>query len=109
LFCVAKSAASHGAFIHGARFAVNILGGDQHGLSDLFSSKRVNKFRWVDWDGGAKGTPILKDVVAWFDCCRMRTDEIGDHYVVYGGVEDFQATERPPLGYLRSAYMRPSA
>jgi flavin reductase (DIM6/NTAB) family NADH-FMN oxidoreductase RutF len=108
LFCVAKSAVSHAALIRTPRFAVNILGQDQHGLSGLFASKQVNKFRGAEWYPAAKGTPILNGVVAWFDCRRIRTDEIGDHDVVYGEVEEFEASEQAPLSYLRGAYARSS-
>ncbi|MGF7160772.1 flavin reductase (DIM6/NTAB) family NADH-FMN oxidoreductase RutF [Rhodoligotrophos appendicifer] len=108
LVCIAKAAASCASFIEGRGFAVNILAESQREASVLFASKRTDKFESVAWRQGPIGSPILDDVVGWFDCRNYARFDAGDHVILIGHVEDFGYSAAEPLGYIRGSYFTPS-
>jgi flavin reductase (DIM6/NTAB) family NADH-FMN oxidoreductase RutF len=106
LVCIRNS--SHNARLIGeaGRFAVNVLADDQIAVSSRFASKVVaNKFEGVNWSLSAGGSPILGNVVSWFDCAVSQIIEAGDHVIIVGAVDDFASTAAQPLAYCRGAYV----
>ena len=104
LICISRSAASFDAFATAAGFAVNILHEGQVALSALFASKASHKFQSVDHVRLFTGAPVLQDSLAWFDCSVHSRVDAGDHIVLIGRVEAFEARTAPPLGFSCGRY-----
>ena len=108
LVCMANTSSNYEAMTQAAGFAVNILSEAQVEISNTFARPVEDRFAKVDWRPGPFGAPILNDVTAWFDCAMHNTIEAGDHVILMGRVEAFDATPTAGLGYARGAYVTPS-
>ena len=104
LVCLGKNAATRPVFESAAGFAVNILSESQQPVAALFASKTQDRFAQVDWREGPFGAPLIDGAVAWFDCSRHQLVEAGDHIILIGRVEAFDAAEGNGLGYARGGY-----
>ncbi|MCA1246127.1 flavin reductase [Massilia sp. MS-15] len=91
----------------GKRFCVNILAADQEAVCQHFASPAEDKFAGLAWHRSPAGNPVLDGVVAWIDCDYASVTEVGDHYIVLGGVRDM-ALERDtaPLLFFQRGYGR---
>jgi len=72
-------------------FCLNLLSEDQIELANHFgfkSGRKVDKFKGVDYENGPKGSPILKDAVAYVECELKDTFKTGDHDLFVGEVID---------------------
>jgi len=105
LVCVAKAAASCPVFSKTGHFAVNILAESQQAVSASFSTKDGKRFSDIKWHSESTGSPLIKDVVAWFDCAKHETVDAGDHIILIGRVVDYQYTTKTPIGYCCGAYV----
>jgi flavin reductase (DIM6/NTAB) family NADH-FMN oxidoreductase RutF len=86
-------------------FCINILSSQQEAWSRSFSRSGTDKFAGPSWFPSPGGAPILEDALAWIDCDLYRVDEAGDHYVVFGEVQDMQLQSgSAPLVYFRGGY-----
>ncbi len=103
--CIAKTASSFPVFSEAERFSVNILANDQTAVSNLFASKRADKFGQATWRKGVSGSPILDGVSAWFECRRHGIVEAGDHVILLGEVLAFDQHAANPLVYCRGSYV----
>lgn len=108
LVCMARNSRNFEAFAAAQGFAVNILSEWQKETSNTFARPVEDRFAHVLWKTGPHGAPILADVSAWFDCSMHDTIEAGDHLILMGRVEAFEATTTPGLGYARGAYVSPA-
>jgi flavin reductase (DIM6/NTAB) family NADH-FMN oxidoreductase RutF len=108
LVCVANTSRNLETLVNAPGFAINILAEDQIDLSNTFAGPVEDRFATVGWRTGPNGAPILEGVTAWFDCSMHKTVDAGDHTILIGQVEDFNATATPGLGYARGAYVTPS-
>jgi len=92
------------------RFCVNILGDDQHDLSNRFATSGVERFVEVDWSSSPHGAPVLDRSIAWIDCELELEHRAGDHFVVIARVLDLGLTHdadvRRPLLYYKGGYHR---
>lgn len=110
LWAAAKSSPSLAAFETADRFAVNVLASDQHHLSRQFATSGADKFEDVEvWDppttgGGSDVPPLLEGAVARFVCRTTRTVEAGDHVVLFGEVESYDAPGGEPLVFHSGSY-----
>lgn len=88
-------------------FCVNILAADQETVCQHFASPLEDKFAGLTWHASPGGNPVLDGVVAWIDCDYASVTEVGDHYIVLGGVKDM-ALERDtaPLLFFQRGYGR---
>ena len=86
----------------GSRYAVNVLHHGQRDLAMHFAG-RPDPARQVDWEVRA-GVPHLADCAAYFRCVARDVHEAGDHLLVVGLVEEFQAHGHPPLLFYRGAF-----
>jgi len=104
LWCLSKEAPSLPAFETASHFAINVLGATQHYLSRQFATPAEDKFAGVDFQEGPGGVPILGGVLAHFVCRNVRHVEAGDHVIVIGEVERFEAFDGEPLVFHSGAY-----
>ena len=51
------------------------------------------------------GSPIIDDVVAWFDCEHFEQVDAGDHIILLGRVMQYSYNTHAPLGFCRGAYV----
>lgn len=104
LVCIAKNAYSLDIFQSADGFAVNVLSEGQQGVSNLFASKREDKFQQVEWSDGPAGHPLIAASAAWFDCTREQCVDAGDHVILIGRVVGFAQSDDNPLGYVQGGY-----
>ena len=109
MWAAARSSPSTAAFERAERFAVNVLAADQHHLSRQFSASGADKFDGVRLRPGP--LPLLEDTVAHFVCRRTQRLDAGDHVVLLGEIESFEAPGGEPLvfhsGFYRVATKHP--
>lgn len=109
LVSIAKSSGSLAAFTKGTGFAINILSETQKDVSNTFARPVGDRFAAVEWRKGPAGSPLIEGVSAWFDCALHQVVEAGDHDILIGRVEAFDANQTAGLGYYRGSYFTPSA
>lgn len=105
LVSIAKSAYGCGIFTAARGFAVNILTQDQRDLSNRFARAGADKFLGLEWQAKASGSPLIDDVVAWFDCEPHEQVDAGDHIILIGRVLQYSYNTQAPLGFCRGAYI----
>jgi len=105
LWCLDDSAERAGAFLQGAPFSVHVLEADEAGWADRFSR---GDCRLSDAETARAGTgaPILKGGLARFDCVLHEQIPMGDHQILVGRVERFEAREGAGLTFFRGRYGR---
>jgi flavin reductase (DIM6/NTAB) family NADH-FMN oxidoreductase RutF len=104
LWAAAKSSPSLPAFVAADRFAVNVLASDQHHLSRQFATSGAEKFDGVDLVSDPSDVPVLEGVVAHFVCRTTQKVDAGDHVVIFGEVESYDAPGGEPLVFHSGAY-----
>ncbi len=105
LVSIAKTAYGCDVFTHSQGFAVNILARSQRELSNRFAAAGTDKFAGLDWHGAQSGSPVIDDVVAWFDCAHHEQVDAGDHIILIGRVLQYAYNTDTPLGFCRGAYV----
>ena len=105
--CVSMDAASNKVFTEADGFSINILSESQRDISNLFASKRADKFLCSNG----------LTVICVIPYCRMwrrgliagqyKTVVAGDHIILIGEVVKFHSTDRCPLGYYGGNYFSP--
>jgi flavin reductase (DIM6/NTAB) family NADH-FMN oxidoreductase RutF len=70
------------------RFCVNVLAGHQSSLCRSMATRGQDKFKDVDYRRSPRGSVIIADAAAWIECVLHDQHEAGDHFAVYGRVED---------------------
>jgi flavin reductase (DIM6/NTAB) family NADH-FMN oxidoreductase RutF len=105
LVSIAKTAYGCDVFTHSRGFAVNILARNQRELSNRFAAAGTDKFAGLDWHGAQSGSPVINDVVAWFDCAHHEQVDAGDHIILIGRVLQYAYNTDTPLGFCRGAYV----
>ncbi len=108
------------------RYAVNILGEDQQGLSDCFAGGPVSadsagsarqdraELCGAPWRRGSTGLPILDEAIASLECTVVDTHPAGDHDLYIARVDSAEAgvgaiapaAEPLPLLYYSGRYLR---
>lgn len=106
MFIPARTSRAWPLIKRSGHFCVNVLAGDQTGLSDVFASKGADKFAGVGWSPSKTGCPQIDGAVAYVDCSIHAVHEAGDHYVVIGRVHDMDVNGSvdDPLLYFRGEY-----
>jgi len=108
LVCLANASRSHKTFTQAGGFAVNILAENQIDISNTFARPMEDRFANIKWYKGPKESPVFDGVSCWFDCSMHKTIDAGDHVILIGQVEAFEASNAAGLGYARGAYVTPS-
>lgn len=105
LICLDRSTGCLDCFLDGRPFAVNILSGDQAGVSHDFAGPQDAGFHGHPFHDGEGGAPILEGVKAVVECRSENAYDGGDHLIVVGRVVAVQVDDgAEPLLYYRSAY-----
>jgi 3-hydroxy-9,10-secoandrosta-1,3,5(10)-triene-9,17-dione monooxygenase reductase component len=98
---------------HG-RYAVNVLGEGQQGLSDCFAHAAVKPgredFCGAVWHAGSTGLPLLNGAIATLECTVVEAFSAGDHDLFIGRVDALDdggtaAEGVGPLLYFRRRYL----
>lgn len=105
LVCIAKTSSSYEVFSTCDSFTVSILQEEQKGVSTTFAMKTPDKFGLVDTFTAVTGTPIVARSLGWFDCRPFDRVDAGDHMILVGQVEAYDAIDGPPLGYWGGGYV----
>ena len=108
LVSIAKTSGSYARFIAAKGFAINVLSEGQKAVSNTFAKPVEDRFASVQWQLGPHGAPILHGVSAWFDCATHQVVDAGDHAILIGQVEAFEASGQAGLGYYRGSYFTPA-
>lgn len=106
-FSVMANSASYPKIRQAGRFVVNILSGDQVGISNQFARRGTDKWRGVDWQESPLGNPIIGGSLHWLDCEIHAEHAAGDHLIVIGEVKALNLQEtaaREPLLYFKGQY-----
>jgi flavin reductase (DIM6/NTAB) family NADH-FMN oxidoreductase RutF len=85
-------------------FAVNVLRATQVALSHRFAARRDHKFDGLEHDEGLGGAPILRDMLATFECETASIGEGGDHLLFIGRVHRVTYDEGDPLIFNAGKY-----
>lgn len=94
------------------RYAVNVLGEDQQGLSDCFAHAPVSPgreaFCGAAWHLGPAGLPLIEGAIATLECTVVETFSAGDHDLFIGRVDSLDEHREgvAPLLYFRRRYLR---
>lgn len=108
LVSIAKASANFATFAEATGFAINVLAETQKDLSNTFARPVADRFAMADWHIGPQGSPVLGGVSAWFDCSLHQLIDAGDHAILIGQVQAFDAGTQPGLGYYRGGYFTPA-
>jgi flavin reductase (DIM6/NTAB) family NADH-FMN oxidoreductase RutF len=108
LLCIARSAASFDAMESARRYAVHILGEEQHVVSRAFAESAAagaQKFAQVGWRRAPDGLPLLDEYLARLECTIVERVELGDHVGYVGHVDAAETNAAAsPLGFFRGGY-----
>ncbi|NNF17053.1 MAG: flavin reductase family protein [Gammaproteobacteria bacterium] len=104
LVCPANSLSSIEVFQECKNFAVSVLAEEQQDIANIFASFSGDRFAQVKWQADGAGCPLIKNAVAWFSCTAHARVPAGDHQILIGHVDDYQAHGHAGLGYSRGGY-----
>lgn len=106
-FSVMASSASYPGMRQAGRFAVNILSGEQVGISNQFARQGTDKWHGVQWQASPLGNPVIAGSLHWLDCQIHAEHAAGDHLIVIGEVKALKLHEdsaTQPLLYFKGNY-----
>jgi len=106
-FSVMRTSASYPGIRQAGRFAVNILSGEQVGISNQFARRGADKWHGVHWQPSPLGNPVIAGSLHWLDCAIHAEYPVGDHLIVIGEVKALdlqQANSAQPLLYFKGQY-----
>lgn len=90
-------------FSQAEHFAVHVLDAD--------SLSACQRFAWGDpaltqheFGSGLAGVPLIEGWVSRFQCSTVRRVEAGDHMLIFGQVEQFEAREGEALVFYKGGY-----
>ena len=87
LWSAARASMRHQHFAAAQAFAIHVLREDQEALARHFTRDGM-AFDGLDW-ASAEGLPVLRGVIARFECVTEATHEGGDHTIIIGRVTRF--------------------
>jgi flavin reductase (DIM6/NTAB) family NADH-FMN oxidoreductase RutF len=90
----------------GSHFGINILSEGQTETSARFAGVCEGRFDGIAWHRGSSGVPLLKGVLACFECRLLSHLDVGDHAILLGEVEHAETFTGKPLLYFDSQYSR---
>lgn len=105
-WCVDKNSTRFTEFAEAEFYSISVLTEDQQSLSDLFAMRSWDEtvFDDVEWERGHNGVPQLPGCMARFHCKTEHVYEGGDHLIIVGRVEDYEAEPMRPLLFVQGSY-----
>lgn len=106
-FSVISRSASYPKIRQAGRFMVNILSGEQVGISNRFAQRGTDKWQGVQWQISPLGNPIIAGSIHWLDCEIHAEHAAGDHLIVIGEVKALSqqaSADAQPLLYFKGQY-----
>jgi flavin reductase (DIM6/NTAB) family NADH-FMN oxidoreductase RutF len=97
LWSLGQAANSMPVFTDTSHYVINVLAAGQADLARRFSRRLENRFEGVEFELSRTGLPILKGVVAWFECHNRSRYPEGDHVIFVGEVERCDVLPQPAL------------
>lgn len=88
---IAPARHTHNLIKEAGYFAINVLMENQKDVARHFgfqSGRRVNKFEGRSYHDAKKGSPVLEDAFAFFECKLVETFKAGDHTLFVGEVTE---------------------
>ncbi len=104
LWNIDKASTTLQAYLDAEHFAINVLSTEQQLLSAFFARAQRCTFDEVEHTLSGHGVPVLKGVLACFECRTYDVIECGDHFIIIGDVEDFHFADGEPLLFFNSRY-----
>jgi flavin reductase (DIM6/NTAB) family NADH-FMN oxidoreductase RutF len=105
LVCVNRTARAHPIITESGGFCVNILALEQRALAERFQGgEPQERFKDIVHRAGPSGSPILDNVLAYFDCSVDEELNSGTHTIFIGKVLEAGERVGAPLGYFDRAY-----
>lgn len=104
LVCPSVHLSSFSVFETCSHFAVNILAEGQEAISNRFAGFKGDRFAETAWSPDGNGLPLLKGCAARFSCATEQVIPAGDHIILLGKVEAYDATGKQGLGYVSGQY-----
>jgi flavin reductase (DIM6/NTAB) family NADH-FMN oxidoreductase RutF len=89
LVSIAPARHTHNLIKESGYFAINVLSEGQKDIAKHFGSKSgrtINKFEGHSCFDAPKGSPVLEDAMAYFECKLIDTFKAGDHNLFVGEV-----------------------
>ncbi len=96
LVCLANSADCYQSFVSTDKFAVNVIGNQQHELAFKFATKGAEKFGGDEFVTGESGLPIVSKCIFSLECNAKHTYPGGDHEILVGEVIHANVHEGSP-------------
>jgi flavin reductase (DIM6/NTAB) family NADH-FMN oxidoreductase RutF len=109
LWSLAMHSPNAGLFLPGAPFGVSILRAGHGELARRFATPAADKFAGVAHRRCERGVPYLDEALATLACRVERADPVGDHLLIVGAVEAFDAGEGEPLVFYGGDFVRIAA
>ena len=105
LWCLDEKSERWAPFSAAERFAIHVLEAGSQALSNRFAKGvgQLSDGEYLRVEGAA---PRLAGAVARFDCRTHDRVQMGDHMIIVGEVEAFEAVDGPTLTYFRGQYGR---
>ncbi len=106
-WCIDKGATRYAEYIGAQYFTINVLNSEQRAVSDLFAKRSWDSslFNEVEWFAGPHGVPQIPGAIARFQCKTHTLYEGGDHTIIIGAVEEFDAAPQSPLVFFQGDYL----
>jgi flavin reductase (DIM6/NTAB) family NADH-FMN oxidoreductase RutF len=90
----------------GSHFGINVLSESQRETAARFAGVCEGRFDGIAWHRGTSGVPLLKGVLACFECRLASHLDVGDHAILLGEVEYAETFPGKPLLFFNSQYSR---
>jgi len=106
LWNIAKVSNSLEAYKQAEYFAINVLAADHQAVATHFARSDHTRFANVDHVMSERGSPLLSDTLAQFECRTNAIHDCGDHFIIIGEVVAFRSSDRDPLLFFAGQYRK---
>ena len=103
LWSAAKASRRFDTFAAADQFSIHVLQQAQRNISEAFV-KDDAPFGTLEWQADSRQVPILPHCLARFDCHLHTQHDAGDHMIIVGHVDHFEAVGGRPLVFSQGGY-----
>lgn len=103
LWCLDERSERWPAFLAADRFSIHVMRPDDKARAARFA-RGVWSLEPEDYERHGKAAPRLAGVLARLDCVTHDRIAMGDHMIMVGRVEGFEASDGDALTYFRGRY-----